>query len=60
MEDTIVNISGKLTTNEYIMNCYVHIYNYNVMYFVLNNSRNIFIKRLQIKNYHALIRYKNE
>lgn len=60
MEDTIVNISGKLTTNEYIMNCYVHIYNYNVMYFVLKNGRNSFIKRLQIKNYHALIRYKNE
>lgn len=58
MEDTIGNISGKLTTNEYVMNCYVHIYNY--MYFVLKNGRNIFIKRLQIKNYHALIRYQNE
>lgn len=58
MEDTISNISGKLTTNEYVMNCYVHIYNY--MYFVLKNGRNIFIKRLQIKNYHALIRYQNE
>lgn len=58
MEDTIVNITGKLTTNEYVMNCYVHIYNY--MYFVLKNGRNIFIKRLQIKNYHALIRYQNE
>lgn len=54
MEDTIGNIWGKLTTNEYVMNCYVHIYNY--MYF----GRNIFIKRLQIKNYHALIRYQNE
>lgn len=39
MEDTIGNISGKLTTNEYVMNCYVHIYNY--MYFVLKNGRNI-------------------
>lgn len=58
MGDTISNISGKLTTNEYVMNCYVHIYNY--MYFVLKNGRNIFIKRLQIKNYHALIRYQNE
>lgn len=58
MEDTIGNIWGKLTSNEYVMNCYVHIYNY--MYFVLKNGRNIFIKRLQIKNYHALIRYQNE
>lgn len=44
MEDIIVNIMGKLIINEYVMNCYVYIYNY--MYFVLKNGRNIFIKRL--------------
>lgn len=45
MKETIVNISDKIATNEYVMNCKVHVYNYT--YFFLKNSRNVFIKRLQ-------------